>query len=183
MSNQKNEVTVSPAVEPPATSYAEAAQAFVEELRRMRQKIPHFVIPTIKGGRQTLSSAASVAPEFVELATVARTNHPVLARGEETTAAESRDLMAYADAFAPVAAELEAMAQYVRFSTDAAKNKAGYAALTTYALARRLVRRPEHAGLAPHVAAMRRAFGSRGKRVKPDAAKKQQLAPQQPEEK
>ncbi len=180
MSTQKNAVTVTPAVEPPATSYAEAAQAFVDQLRRMRDAIPHFIIPTRKGGRRTLNSTASLPPEFVELTAVARANHAALVRGEGTSPAETRDLMAYADAYDPVADELEAMAQFIRFSTDAAKDKAGNEALTTYALAQRLVRRPEHAGLAPYVADMRRALGSRGKGVKASARKKQQPAPASP---
>ena len=64
------------------------------------------------------------------------------------------------------------MAQFVRFSGAAAKAKAGIEALTTYALAQRLVRRPEHAALAPYVADMRRAFGKRAKGTR----KKQQDA-------
>lgn len=173
MSNQKSEASITPAVEPPATSYHEAAQAFVDQLRRMRETIPHFTLPVQKNARRTLSSLASLPPEFVEQTAVARANNPALVRGEETSPAQSRDLMAYADAYAPVADELEAMAQFVRFSGAAAKAKAGIEALTTYSLAQRLVRRPEHAALAPYVADMRRAFG---KRAKGGARKKQQDA-------
>ena len=165
MSTQKSAATVAPAVEPPATTYHEAAQALVDQLRRIRETIPHFVLPDTKGGRRRLTSLASLPPEFVEQTAVARANNPALVRGEETSPAESRDLMSYADAYAPVADELEAMAQFVRFSGAAAKAKAGSEALTTYALAQRLVRRPEHAALAPYVADMRRAFGKRAKGV------------------
>ena len=183
MSTQKKEISIAPAVEAPATSYHEAAQSFVDELRLLQQKIPHFVIPTVKGGRRSFARAASLPPEFVELASVARANQPTLSRGTETSPAESRDLMAYADAYEPVAAELEAIAKYVRFSTTAARHKAGYEALTTYATARRLVRRPEHAGLAPHVAALRQAFRKRGKRAKTDESQQQSNEKRQPEEK
>lgn len=55
--------------------------------------------------------------------------------------------------------ELEAMAQFVRFSVTAARHQAGLEALTTYALAQRLAKRPEGAHLAPYVADMRRALG------------------------
>jgi hypothetical protein len=172
--NSVNTVTITPAVEPPATSYHEAAQAFVDQLRQMREKIPHFVLPSSKRGRQTLSSLTSLPPEFVEQTAVARANNPCLVRGEETSPAQSRDLLTYADAYAPVADELEAMAQFVRFSGAAAKAKAGSEALTTYALAQRLVRRPEYAALAPYVADMRRAFGKRAKGTR----KKQQEEPE-----
>lgn len=165
-----------PAGGSPVTSYSEGAQAFVEQLRRMRETIPHFVMPTAKGGRKPLASAASVPPAFVELMTVARTNSPELGRGETMTPAETRDLMAYADAYEPVCNEIEAMAEFVRFSIAAARYKAGSEALATYAVARRLVRRAEHAALAPYVAEMRRALGNRVKRSKAVtlARKKQQ---------
>jgi hypothetical protein len=173
VSNQKNEVFISPAVEPPATSYHEAAQALVDELRRIRETIPHFTLPARKNARQVLNSVASLPPEFIEQTAVARANNPSLVRGDATSPAESRDLLAYADAYAPVADELEALAQFVRFSGAAAKAKAGTEALTTYALAQRLVRRPEHAALAPYVTDMRRAFGKRAKggprKKQPDA--------------
>jgi hypothetical protein len=171
MSNQKNE-----GIETPATSHHESAQAFVEQLHRMRDAIPHFVIPKRKGGRRTLNMTASLPPAFVEQTAVARTHNAALVRGEGTTPAETRDLMSYADAYEPVADELEAMAQFIRFSTAAAKDKAGIEALTTYALAQRLVRRPEHAGLEPYVADMRRALGGRGKRSKTALARKKQQA-------
>lgn len=180
MSNQKSEVSVMPAVEPPATSYHEAAQRFVQELRRMREKIPHFAIPTRKRGRATLVSAATLPQEFIELTTVARTNHAALSRGGAMTAAEGRDLLTYADAYGPVADELEAMAQFVRFSIAAAKNKVGSEALTTYALAQRLARRPEHADLAPYVADMFRALGKRAKGAALARKKQQAAAPVTP---
>jgi hypothetical protein len=75
-------------------------------------------------------------------------------RGEGITPAESRDLMRYAEAYSPRADELEALG---RFSVNAARNAAGSEALTVYALAQRLAKRREHAGLAPYVADMRRA--------------------------
>lgn len=161
MANEKIET---PAGESPATLHQAAAQAIVEQLRRMRETIPHFAVPTRKGSRQNLVMTASLPPEFIELTAVARTHSAALVRGETLTPAETRDLMAYGDAFRPVADELEAMAQFVRFSIDAAKDKAATEALTTYSLARRLARSEAHADLAPHVADMRRALGNRGKR-------------------
>jgi hypothetical protein len=177
MSTQKETVSENPstenaAVEIPASSYSDGAQAFVDQLRRMRETIPHFAIPTLKSGRQTLNSLASLPAPFIELTAMARTNSVSLVRGGATTPAETRDLMAYGDAYNPVADELEAMAQFIRYSIAAAKAKAGVEALTTYALARRLARRPEHADLAPHVADMRRALGNRGKRSKAALARK-----------
>lgn len=145
--------------------HTQAAQARVEELRAMRLAIPNFVIPTLKGGSRPLTSAASVPPEFVELTVVAVRNSAALVRsGADPDVA--RDLLSYADAYGPVADELEALAHFVRHSIAAAKNKAGAEALTTYALAQRLAKRPETADLAPHVADMRRALGLRRKKAR-----------------
>ena len=140
-------------------SHAEAAQERLNELRRMQEQIPYFVTPTSARETTRLSNAASVPPEFVELTAVAVANQNALVRGDAATPAEVRDLMSYADAYSPVADRLEALAQFVRHSVTAARNKAGSEALTTYALAQRLAKRPQHADLAPHVADMRRALG------------------------
>ncbi|HEX6178830.1 MAG TPA: hypothetical protein VF057_10765 [Thermoanaerobaculia bacterium] len=140
-------------------SHAEAAQARVQELRQWRETIPYFVIPTTSRDSVKLISAGSVPPEFVELTAVAVANQKSLVRGESATPEEVRDLMRYADAYDPLADELEAMAQFVRHSTMSARNKAGFEALTTYSLAQRMAKRAEHAALRPHVADMRRALG------------------------
>jgi hypothetical protein len=71
--------------------------------------------------------------------------------------------MDYADAYDPVADELEAMAHFIRHSVRVARNEAGSSALTTYALAKRLAKRPETAALAPHVEDIRIALGTRAR--------------------
>ena len=172
MSNEKVAVTETANVETPAGEspvtqmYHQTAQAIVEQLRKMRETIPHFAVPTRKSTRRALAATASLPAEFVELTAVARTNHPGLVRGGAPTPAETRDLLSYGDAFRPVADELDALSQFVLFSIAAAKHKAGEEAMTTYTLARRLARSEEHGALAPHVADMRRALGLRGKRSK-----------------
>jgi hypothetical protein len=131
----------------------------VEQARAMRQQVPYLVFPTSRGEAQRLSNAASVPPEFVELSAVSVTNSTALVRGGALDPGETRDLVRFADAFDPVADELEALAQFIRHSTLAARNKAGSEALTTFALAKRLAKRPENAELLPFVEAMRRALG------------------------
>jgi len=141
------------------TTHTEAAQARLQDLRLLRELIPRFVIPTSPKETNRLSAAASVPPEFVELTAVATANEKALMRGDSPLPAETRDLMGYADAYSPVADELEALAQFVRHSVTAARNKAGSEALTTYSLTQRLAKRPEYAHLVPYVADMRRALG------------------------
>jgi hypothetical protein len=144
-------------------THRQDAQARVEEIRAMRQKIPNFVFPTDKGERRRLIGVANVPPEFVELTAVAVKNSPALVRAGADPDV-SRDLMSFGDAYGPVADELEALAYFIRHSITSARNKAGNEALITYALTRRLAKRPETADLAPQAEAMARALGRRGNR-------------------
>ena len=157
---------VTPSTTP--TIHTEAAQARLQELRKMRDLLPRFTVPATAKDRIRLNSAASVPAEFVEMTVVAVANENALVRGDGATPAEVRDLTAYADAYGPFADELEAFAQFVRYSVTAARNQAGSEALTTYALAQRLAKRPKTAHLAPYVADMRRALG-RTRKLTPEA--------------
>jgi hypothetical protein len=126
MSTQETGVSkaVSTAVTP-STSHTDSAQERLQDLRQMRDLIPRFLIPASPRDRTRLNSAASVPPEFVELAAVGVANEKSLVRGDGLTPAEIRDLTGYADAYGPFADELEAFAQFVRHSVTAARNKAG----------------------------------------------------------
>ncbi len=147
--------------------HSDAAQARLEEIRAMRQQIPNFVIPVNPGERRKLARAAAVSPQFIELTTVLVKNSPALARGGGLDPAQLRDLMSFAEAYEPLADELEALAHFVRHSAVAAKNRAGNEALTTYALAQRLAKQPSTAELAPHVDDMRRALRAKtGRKAK-----------------
>ena len=76
----------------------------------MREQIPYFVARR-RG--------------CVELTAVAVANQNALVRGDAVTPAEVRDLMSYADAYSPVADQIEALAQFVRHSVTATRNRAG----------------------------------------------------------
>jgi len=166
---------------PIPTNHAEAAQLRVQELRRWRELIPYFVMPESANETQRLSPAASVPPEFIELTNVVTTNQPALARNEGPTPAEVRDLTRYADAYDPLADELEAFAQFIRHSTTAARNIAGSEALMRYSVAQRLAKQRKTAHLAPYVADMRRALGRGRKAAKTAAAPPAPApAPQEP---
>ena len=145
------------------TSHFDAAEALIDDIRALKQRVPNFVVPESKNARRQIAAAASVPSEFVDLAALAVRNHEVLTRGGNFGLAQIRDRRNYAEAYGPVADELEAMALFVRHSVRMAQNEAGSNALTTYALAKRLAKRPESAALAPHVEDMRIALGARGK--------------------
>jgi len=157
MTNIERAAVVEPTVTP--INHTETAQLRIEELRAWREQIPRFAIPETADATQRLSQAASVSPIFIELTNVGVTNHTALMRTEGTPPAEIRDQVAYAIAYVPLADELEALAQFIRYSTTAARNLAGTEALTTYSLAQRLAKQKRYAYLKPHVADMRRALG------------------------
>jgi hypothetical protein len=163
----ENEVPVTT----PATSHKGAAAAIIDEVRGLKDRIPYFVIPESRAARIRLNKAASVPPQFVDLTSMATRNNEALARGGgDSGPAQTADLMSYAEAYGPLADELEAMALFVRHSVRVAKNKAGSGALMTYAMAKRLAKRPETAGLAPHVEDMRRALATPRRKVKSSQA-------------
>ncbi len=142
-----------------ATPHADAALERVQELRRWREQIPHFTIPTTADETKRLANAASVPAEFVENTTMAMASQASLARPDAIPPAELRELVAFADAYEPLPDELEATAHFVRHSVRAARHKAGMEALATYSIAQRLAKLPATAHLKPYVADMRRALG------------------------
>jgi len=156
------------AVPPEASARAAAAQTIIAKVRALRDEVPDFTSAAFVGDGRLLAAAASVSPGFVERTNVAIANIPLLGREAVLDPAVSRDLMTFADAFAPLADELDALALYVRHSVASARHKAGSDALTTYALAQRLAKRSELAAeLAPHVRDMRQALGRRRKAKQP----------------
>ena len=151
---------------PPPASHLDAAQALIDDIRAMKQRVPNFVIPESSNTGRQLASAASLPQQFVDLTALAIRNNEELARGGNFGPPEMHDMASFADAYDPVADEFEAMALFVRHSVRAARNKAGSNALMTYAMAKRLAKRPETASLAPHVQDMRIALGARGRKAK-----------------
>jgi len=160
-------------------TYDEAAKARIAELRAMRETIPHLVVPTDKKQTRRLSRAASLPPAFVKLTVVATESSTALVRGGSDPN-RMRDLTSYADAFEPVAAELEALLLFIRHSVVVARNTAGADALTTFALAKRLAKRPETAELAPIVDEMADALGVVKRKAKTPAVTAPQAGPVAP---
>jgi hypothetical protein len=152
MPNMASEVNV---------SHPEAAQARIEEIRVMRTMIPELDVPVPPGLRGALGPAGGVPPEFIEAATNSRTNTPELVHGSAVPAEKVRDLVSYAMAYDAVADQLEGLARLIRQRTAEAKNVAGSEALTTYALAKRLAKRPGTRHLAVEVSTMRAALGGK----------------------
>ena len=158
-------------------SHIEAAQAMIQKVRGMRQEVPNFQIPSSDSANRRLNATASVSPQFVEVTASAVDNSPVLVRAGSPEPNAVRDLVSYAEAYTPLADELEALMKFIRHSVKAARSKAGSYALTTYAITRRLAKNPETAELKPAAEAMKRELHRR-KAKKSDP----QPAPQTPAE-
>ena len=131
-------------------THTEAAQTMIENVRGMRATIPNFVIPATKADRWRSNRAASVPADFIETSVVAVKNNPVLVRGGADSNPDTvRDLLSFAEAYDPVADELEALAKFLRHSTKAARGRAGREALLTYTVTKRLAKQPATADLVP----------------------------------
>jgi hypothetical protein len=152
-----------PVTTTPQPSHLDEAVALIDDIRAMKQRVPNFAVPETKNAGRQLAAAASVPPPFVDLAALAIRNNEELTRGGNSGSVQMRDKMDFADAYDPVADELEALAHFIRHSVRVARNAAGSNALLTYAVAQRLAKRPETAALAPHVADMKSALGVRRK--------------------
>ena len=142
-------------------SHLEAAQTMIQKVRAMRQDIPNFEIPPSNEANRRLNATARVSPQFVEVTASAVDNSPVLVRAGSPEPNAVRDLVTYAEAYTPVADELEALMKFLRHSIKAARSKAGRYALTTYAITQRLANDPETAELKPAAEAMKRELRRR----------------------
>src|SRR5260370_9031268 len=96
----------------PEQSPTDSAQARIEEIRAIVQKIPNFVIPTSKGAGRRLARTASVPKKFVELTAVAVRNSATLVRPSGQDLAQDRDLASFAQAYPAVADDLEAQPHF-----------------------------------------------------------------------
>src|SRR5712672_2248966 len=92
----------------PEQSHTDSAQARIEEIRAIVQKIPNIVIPTSARDGRRLVPTASIPKKFVELTAVAVRNNAPLVRPSGQDLAQDRDLASYAEAYPAVADELEA---------------------------------------------------------------------------
>jgi hypothetical protein len=171
------------AIDTPAASYADAAQAFLEKLRALRQEIPNLTFPLSAAEARRLNSAASVPDDFIEMASVAMKNSPQLVAAVSADPDQMRDLVRFSNAYVAIAQELDAMGFGSRHTVAIARHKAGSDALDVYAAAKTLARRADGAHLRPHIAEMRRTLGrgrtgsarsrSKGKQPAPPAPAEQ----------
>jgi hypothetical protein len=145
--------------------------AIIAQLRAMRQQIPDYSQFTPKQSR-SLATVSSVPPEMVEAAVNAIGESPTVQAIVGSTVEDVRQTSADGAAWMAVEVELAATLRGVTTANLQRRYRLGAIALTTYAVSRALLRKPEHTGLLPHVAEMRRTnrLGRRGQSHTPTPA-------------
>jgi len=109
-----------PVTTTPQPSHLDGAVALIDDIRAMKLRVPNFAVPATKNANRQLVMAATLPPQFVDLAALAIRNNEELTRGGNSGAAQMRDKMDFADAFDPVADELEALAHFIRHTVRVA---------------------------------------------------------------
>jgi hypothetical protein len=150
--------------------------AMIAQLRAMRQQIPDYSQLTTRQSK-SLATASSVSQEMVNAAANAIGESPLVQASVGTTVEEVRQTSADGNVWNAVEAELEATLRGVAKANLVRRHRLGTLALTTYAISRALVRKPEHANLIPHVDALRRTNRIGRHAVKPAGTPSQEPAP------
>jgi hypothetical protein len=133
-------------------SYSDAAAQALKALDAVAALIP--TSPLKQGAPiQYIRRRQAVNPELIDRAVDTVEATPSLQSLLDP--AQTRDSVAFNDAFRPVLSRINAMGQDLRLEIDLRHAKAGEDALAVYATAKRLSTRPSGAELASHVAAMK----------------------------
>jgi hypothetical protein len=142
--------------------HAEAAKAFIEKLRALRDEIPHFTTDDFGNGRS--QNGSSVPEKFMESASAAVQKSLRLEQAGGADATTLRDAYAYAIAFDPVVQEIVALGKFLAHSIRQQRVNASECALDVYSLAKRLAGRKDGAELKPFVEDMREKLGKKATR-------------------
>ena len=142
------------AAETPAGTPATVVE-LVARLRELRSLIPQFNLLPLKE-RQAISPVANIDPALVTASINATGVSPLVETMLGRTNVELRQEADDAEHWTALEEECKAMWEGVATGNKVRRHRIGQAALDTYAIARRLAKRPEHAALLPHVATMKR---------------------------
>ena len=142
--------------------HAEAAKAFIEKVRALRDEIPRFTTEDFGNGR---SRNGTLVPEkFMESASAAVQTSSRLEQVGGADATTLRDAYAYAIAFDPAVPEVIALGKFLAHTIRQQRVNASQCALDVSALAKRLAARKDGAELKPFVEDMREKLGKRATR-------------------
>jgi len=138
-----------------ATDPAVTPESVVEQLRALRAQIPNYAQLPVSTA-QELRSVSSVHPEFAQAAIHAVSASPTVEATVGQSADDLQTAAEMADRWTMVRDELKVTLEGVASAVLTMKHSIGLSALLTYTVCKKLVKSPEHAGLLPHVALMRK---------------------------
>ncbi|HEX3071024.1 MAG TPA: hypothetical protein VHX14_20820 [Thermoanaerobaculia bacterium] len=131
-------------------------EAIVETLRALREQIPEYV-QLAPADAKSIQPVANVHPDFAQAAINAIGASPLVQAVAGRTPEALQQEVETAARWSKVEDELLAMLKGVSSANLMRRNRLGEAALTVYAVSKKLVRAPEHAALLPHLSLMRKA--------------------------
>jgi len=130
-------------------------ETVVETLRALREQIPEYV-QLAPADAKSARTVASVHPDFAQAGINAIGASPLVQAVVGQTPEALQQESESAARWSMVEDELAAMLKGVSYANLMRRNRVGEAALTAYAVSKKLVRSPEHAGLLPHLEQMRK---------------------------
>ena len=157
-------------------SHTEKAFRQLEVLRTMQGTIDGFVMPPIPMDSRSRPRGHSLLPVqfFVSFAVAMESSPQLVAAlkgaGITLTSAEIRDMLRYAEAYLPLADELERFARGIRYSVALRRASVGRVASAAYLVAQGLNLLDDASLPVPEVASMKRSFGSRRRKTAEPAA-------------
>jgi hypothetical protein len=150
----------------PPNAHQLAVEALAAKLQAIQEEIPHFTLPDSKSATRRLNPLASVPAEFIVQMLSAARNYRSLTPTTGETPQEIADLMDFANAYEIFTSKLRNLTGATAHTVALAHSKVALWALHTYAVAKRIARRPEGADLVGLIPAWREALG-RGRRKAP----------------
>ncbi len=164
MSNEKSVVENSAA----ATTQdpGNTPESVVADLRAIRARIPEYIQLPVSN-RRVLTTVAHVHADFTQAAIGAIGTSTTVSGVVGSTSDELQVDVDAAGRWAVVEDELRAMLKGVEASNLTRRNNIGEKALLAYVVSKRLVRKPEHADLLPHVEVMKQMnrFGRKNRKA------------------
>jgi hypothetical protein len=137
------------------TTTTNTPEEIVQQLRAVRERIADFVLLP-PGESVTLTRAASVHPAFVQATISAVGASEPLSDTIRMTAEQYRQETELGSRWNAVFDEVDALWEGAYNAGMVRRHRIGLTALLVYQVSQQLVRKKEHAGLLPHVEAMRR---------------------------
>jgi hypothetical protein len=140
------------------TKYQELADNHSKGLDALIATVPHFE-QRHESSEAFVFSHVGIPADFVSSTVAAVHENPGFQRYAALDVLQGRNATQFLDAYRPISEKLMAQGRDLAFTCDAIFANLASSSLDTYAIAKRVVRNPENAGLTQHVANMKRKLG------------------------